>query len=82
MDLEQIFDNNADCYTDVQKINTEEYEWTTEQAMTKEKFIEVVKKLNIHDVSNASEFEGVCYQEARYNTRCNEFCGDNDTCGC
>lgn len=47
-----------------------------------EELINEFKKLNIHDVSNASEFEGVCYQEVRYNTRCNEFCGDNDTCGC
>ena len=40
--------------TDVKQINkkTNEYEWTTEQAMTKERFVEVVKKLNIHIVSD------------------------------
>ena len=50
MDLKELFDNNADCYTDVQK-----YDWTEEQAMTRDKFEEVVKKLILSSVGSRRE---------------------------
>ena len=54
MNLKELFDNNADCYTDVQKMNSKgAYDWTEEQAMTRDKFEEVVKKLILSSVSKS-----------------------------
>ena len=56
MNLKELFDNNADCYTDVQKMNSKgAYDWTEEQAMTRDKFEEVVKKLILSSVSQQRE---------------------------
>lgn len=56
MDLEQIFENNFDCYADTwQEENGKMIEGNVVLAMTKEKFIEVVKNLELNAVVQVCE---------------------------